>query len=184
MSKLLKLYTPQGEEVKWVFGATESKETYNTEGDTSPEFVFLDGSRVHIKDLLVGETFDTATPYPDWIKGQLVESVIASTASSQIQTTSFINGTDVVPKEWVSLWALLSESGDFTWGSNNRSLVTASSFKHAAEQALDVSEPDYESGETDDDVESRLEESINYYDYLAFIKRLEDLGETYIDLEN
>ena len=59
----------------------------------------------------------------------------------------------------------LSNTSRFTWGDNNRSLVTASRIYDALD---DMTGPD-------DPEASQVEEAL---------KRLKDLGEAYVDLEN
>ena len=74
----------------------------------------------------------------------------------------FIPVTKVMPKWWDNeLWAIISDNAPFTWGDNNRSLVTASSFA--------------------DHCEERLGDSPKVKKWL---KALRSLGDQYLDLEN
>jgi hypothetical protein len=80
----------------------------------------------------------------------------------KIQTCQFISVTHVVPKSMAeTLWEKISENAPFSWGDNNRSLVTASSFADHCQERLDDSQ------ESQD-----------------FLSKLRELGETYLDLES
>ena len=89
---------------------------------------------------------------------------------NNLETCEFIEATSIVPREWdMWFWALISDNAPFSWGDNNRSMVTASDFRrHCADRLLDAAD--------DEDVSQGAIDS--------FLKRLEDLEETYIDLEN
>lgn len=88
----------------------------------------------------------------------------------KIQTVEFYNVTDLVPEEWGSwFWGLVSGDAPFSWGDNNRTLVTASRFYDHCNEKLEFVVEDGDV--TQDEVD-------------AFLKTIEDLGETYIDLEN
>jgi hypothetical protein len=78
--------------------------------------------------------------------------------------------SELVPKHWTEwFWCYISESAPFTWGDLNRALVTASDFRrHCDDCLLDAAdEQDVPQGDIDD-----------------FLQTLDDLGETYVDLEN
>lgn len=100
-----------------------------------------------------------------------------------LQSCKYVELNALVPPGWNSFWARISENAPFSWGDNNRSLVTASDFLRHVGNTLEVCEPDYASGETDI-IEGVLDEPINYQDYKKLVAALEALGETYVDLEN
>jgi len=79
------------------------------------------------------------------------------------QTCEFIPSSEVFA-DAPQAFDLLSYTNRFTWGDNNRSLVTAARIL----EALDLAAADGEEQKQVDIV----------------IKRLESLGETYVDLEN
>lgn len=89
----------------------------------------------------------------------------------QTETVEFIEVTDLVPAAW-GMWfyGAISCDAPFSWGDNNRTLVTTSRFKDHCEEILEGVVEDM------DDVEQAEVEN--------FLKMLGDLGETYIDLEN
>ena len=84
------------------------------------------------------------------------------------EVCEFIPATNLIPywaKNW--FWGEFSSSAPFSWGDNNRTLITASRFAgHAQEVLMD---------HYDSDLPMRAQRWIN---------ELRDLGETYIDLEN
>ena len=85
----------------------------------------------------------------------------------KIQTCKFIAATDLVPKKWSNwFWAQFSSNAPFSWGDNNRTLITAERFL----------------SHCDTDVE--LPKNIKDKEYIEFSQRLQKLGQTYIDLEN
>lgn len=74
----------------------------------------------------------------------------------------FVLITDLVHMEWRPwFFEKLYDQGRLTWGDMNRSLITASSLADVCEEFL----------------EHRLS-------HKRFLKKLRDLGEMYIDLEN
>ena len=81
------------------------------------------------------------------------------------QTCAFVPASSLVPKAWSEwFWTLISENAPFSWGNNNRSLVTASDFARHCED--------------------RLEGTTSQSSITRFLKKVRALGETYIDLEN
>ena len=102
----------------------------------------------------------------------------------KIEVCSFIPVSTIIPKEW-RLWfweAVTETTPSFSWGDCNRSMVTASEFRRHIEEALDVDEPDVDSGESlSDKLDGR---NFTYEEYSSYITFLENLGELYIDLEN
>jgi len=82
--------------------------------------------------------------------------------TTPVRTCDFILASDLVPKAWSSwFWAVISDSAPFSWGDNNRTLVTASRFAEHCRNRLD-----------------------DHPRYRPFLQRLDEHGETYIDLEN
>lgn len=87
-----------------------------------------------------------------------------------IITVQLVEATELIPAAWVAwFWGCISENAPFSWGDNNRSLVTACDFKqHCEARLLDAV-----------DLYGACQEEID-----AFLERLAELGDTYIDLEN
>jgi len=87
----------------------------------------------------------------------------------EAETACFVRVTDLVPRSWAGwFWEGLSERSDFTWGSNNRSLVTADRLLEATE---DILQSDAPNGLAAEGAELLLE-------------RLRGMGHAYVDLEN
>ena len=85
-------------------------------------------------------------------------------------TCEFVEVTSLVPEGWATwFWCLISESAPFTWGDLNRALVTASDFRRHCEDCL---------------LDTADEQGIPQEDIDAFLRVLDELGETYVDLEN
>ena len=84
----------------------------------------------------------------------------------KLETCEFVPVSSLVPKKWANgFWDVISENAPFSWGDNNRSLITAEVFAdHCQNRDLE----DYAS-------EKEVE---------RFMKTLRGLGQTYIDLEN
>lgn len=79
-----------------------------------------------------------------------------------VQACQFVSASDLVPKRWCSwFWGKISENAPFSWGDNNRSLVTASCFADHCQQRLDDSPASQK-----------------------FLAKVRALGEMYIDLES
>ena len=79
-----------------------------------------------------------------------------------VHTCEFVSATDCVPRGWDRwFWEEISNNAPFSWGDNNRSMVTASDFARHCEECLDDS--------------PRVK---------RFLKKLHALGEMYIDLES
>ena len=85
----------------------------------------------------------------------------------QLEQCSFLAGTAIVPGEWDTFWSVISESAPFSWGDNNRTLVTLQDFLDHAEKCL-TCDPDYKHEE--------IEEWVEYWRQLS--------GDIYVDLEN
>lgn len=87
---------------------------------------------------------------------------MAKAKAYRVQTCEFISATDLVPRSWDEwFWGLISEDAPFSWGVNNRSMVTAGDFADHCEERLDDSPK-----------------------VKRFLKKLRELGEMYIDLES
>lgn len=91
---------------------------------------------------------------------------ILLTANSKTKVCTFIEASSLIPKGWAEkgFWDLVT---NFSYGDNNRSLVTASDFARHCEEALDTREDEFSPSTA-----------------TRFLKKLRALGETYIDLEN
>ncbi len=86
-------------------------------------------------------------------------------------TVEFYSATDLVPPHWTGwFWGDISEGAPFSWGDNNRTLVTAKRFHDHCKETFDE--------QTCEAV------GIPYAELEAFLAKLADMGETYIDLEN
>jgi len=85
---------------------------------------------------------------------------------------TYIEISDLVPQEWAHwFYCALSSNAPFSWGDNNRTLVTAERLHdHCVDCLEDIAE--------DEDIE------VNQMDIDNFLRVLENLGLTYIDLEN
>jgi len=80
----------------------------------------------------------------------------------KVQSCQFVSATDLVPKRWQGwFWETISNDAPFSWGDNNRSMVTASSFADHCQQRLD------------DSLSAK-----------RFLNKVRSLGEMYIDLES
>ena len=86
------------------------------------------------------------------------------------ETVELIPLTSLVPDEWTHwFYGRISEDAPFSWGDNNRTLVTASRLlSHAIDRLDDVS----------------VDEGVPQEDVDFFLKTIEGLGEAYVDLEN
>jgi hypothetical protein len=84
----------------------------------------------------------------------------------KVQTCQFVSVTALLPKSWrkqrrSEFWSLISQDAPFSWGDNNRSMVTASFFASHCEERMD------------DSLASK-----------RFLDKVRSLGEMYIDLES
>ena len=78
------------------------------------------------------------------------------------QTVEFVEMTSIVPEHWTFwFYAVISEDAPFSWGDNNRSMVTADDFARHCEERLDDS-PQVK----------------------KWLKKIYTLGQMYIDLES
>lgn len=95
--------------------------------------------------------------------------------SFNIQTCNFVCVTDIVPKEWTNwFFDMLSEDSPFSWGDNNRSLVSVERFSNfVIDQLNDILIDNDNENLTEDDIE-------NFEDILDELQK----KNVYIDLEN
>ena len=88
-------------------------------------------------------------------------------------TIECIPCTSLVPRTWDNwFWSLISDSAPFSWGDNNRTLVTAVRFARHAESRME-SDPDL-----------CEHNGVLKRAYRAWLRDVRTLGDTYIDLEN
>ena len=88
-------------------------------------------------------------------------------------TVELIELSSLLPSGWNTwFYEMLSEGAPFTWGDNNRSLITAERLRNACDD-LDEAYP--KEGVTEEFREADIE---------SFTNALEAMGQTYIDLEN
>lgn len=86
------------------------------------------------------------------------------------QTLEYIELSDLVPESWRDwFYGLISEDAPFSWGDNNRTLVTALRLHDHVYDRIDVAIEDGVITQEDAD---------------KFLKMVEELKQTYIDLEN
>jgi len=91
----------------------------------------------------------------------------AATPESDTETVTFVPVTSIVPESWEEwFYDKISANAPFTWGDNNRTLVTASRFAIHVQGVFAYELIPYD-------------ESVR-----EFFAKLTELGETYIDLEN
>ena len=80
----------------------------------------------------------------------------------KLQACFFVSATDLVPRGWDKwFWELISDNAPFSWGDNNRSMVTARDFANHCQE--------------------RLDDSLKCQRFLVMLRKL---GELYIDLES
>ena len=85
------------------------------------------------------------------------------------ETVSFVPVTAIVPKKWASwFYDAISSNAPFSWGDNNRTLVTAERFANHVEETVF-------NGSNDDISEEEIK---------PFLDMLRANSLTYIDLEN
>jgi len=90
--------------------------------------------------------------------------------AATIQTCRFIEVTDLVPKAWrFWFWGLISEGADFSWGDNNRTMITIRTFINHCKWCLE-------------DCEETSKSAITRW--LNKMEKLDETTDAYIDLEN
>lgn len=83
-----------------------------------------------------------------------------------LQAAAFVSISEVLSRhlstvDRAEFWCLISDNAPFSWGDNNRTLVTASSLANHCQDRLD-----------------------DRPSYLNLLQSLRELGETYVDLES
>lgn len=122
-------------------------------------------NEVELENGILTLTSDTGNPEP--ITLLVPAQKVPQNPLPTFQSCVFVEATDIVPRHWDNwFWTLISESAPFSWGNNNRTMVTASDFRHHCEERLEYAE---------DAPRSEIED---------FLNSLAALGETYLDLEN
>lgn len=92
----------------------------------------------------------------------------------KIETCKFVPASQVVPKAWQNwFWELFSEDAPFTWGDNNRSMITPEQFADHAKECLEFVDDEHIDGYDPQDVN----------DWLAEIEKLGKKN-VLIDMEN
>ncbi len=82
----------------------------------------------------------------------------------KVESCKFISATSLIPRTWDKwFWESIADNAPFSWGMNNRSLVTAESFLEHFETCKTYNTKDKE--------------------IIEFIKTLKELDQMYIDLE-
>ena len=80
----------------------------------------------------------------------------------KLQACAFVSASSLVPRSWRGwFWELVSDNAPFSWGDNNRSMVTANDFAQHCEE--------------------RLDDAPKCKRFLCKVRRL---GDMYIDLES
>lgn len=135
--------------------------TGKSEGDI--ELARAEAVRLINDDFIIGgDKNDTGSFYFEVASSDEPEDLNAP----RRETCEFVSASSLVPTAWAGwFWEPVSEGASFSWGDNNRSMVTARRFKDHCSLVL-----------AHVDVEPR--------DVEYFLEKLEALGETYIDLEN
>ena len=89
-----------------------------------------------------------------------------------MSTLQYFEISAITPKEWHCwFFNILSDNAPFSWGDNNRTLVTAERLHDHCVNILDGI-PEEESS------------TVSQVEIDEFLRNLENLGQTYIDLEN
>lgn len=85
-----------------------------------------------------------------------------------VEKCEFVAATSLIPRKWDSwFWGVISENAPFSWGDNNRSLVTARDFAdHCANRVEGQGNRKWTKA-----VQTRIQE-------------IRELGDMYVDLEN
>jgi hypothetical protein len=87
-----------------------------------------------------------------------------------VRITEFVEATSLVPESWGEwFWCTISENAPFSWGDNNRTFVTAEAFADHCENCI---------------MELSTKESTTYGARREWLKKVQRLGQMYIDLEN
>lgn len=93
-----------------------------------------------------------------------------------IQTCKFIDISDIVPNDWKPwFFGQISQDAPFSWGDNNRTLVSPERFREHYLEMLDITIAGDDS--LADDVEKYQDAFLDILSYL-------EVNQIYIDLEN
>jgi hypothetical protein len=97
-------------------------------------------------------------------------SVVRYIGKTPVHCTEFIELSRLVPKSWIFwFYNTISDNAPFSWGDNNRTLINANFFyTHCENRIMDLSES----------------ESTTYGAKREWLKKISNLGQMYIDLEN
>ena len=88
-------------------------------------------------------------------------------------TVELIELSSILPSGWGEWFSdMLSEGAPFSWGDNNRTLITAERLHNYCEDQLEYAYPE--------DVLEEVKEA----DIHNFLYAIKAMGQTYIDLEN
>jgi len=119
-----------------------------------------------------------------WVETSILQKVFAPAAV--MRACSFVEISDLLPMYWAELWYAIRENGAFSWGDNNRSLVTARSLREHISSSFtyDLSAPISEDGISAVIKLEGVSQPIVYDEFKLFMNTLEELEDTYIDLEN
>ena len=107
------------------------------------------------------EAKDALNTVEDFIVNNFGEDV-----HPKMQTLQFIAASDLIQKSLGKFWAAVTEDAPFSFGDNNRTLITASRLADHCDDTVCY----------DDNFDT---DEVN-----KFIAELRELGDTYIDLEN
>jgi len=99
---------------------------------------------------------------------KLNTKVVRKVGKIPVMSTEFVCVTKIVPKKWRGwFYDVISTDAPFSWGDNNRTMITAARFADHCEECI----------EPEDGVPTIKEKE-------KFIAMLRDLGQMYVDLEN
>lgn len=104
----------------------------------------------------------------------------------KIHNTTFVESSDLIPDSWgEDFWMLFSDCAPFSWGDNNRTLISAKRFLQHAINCISVNTDDIELDKTSGKIFSEgMNVDLDYCEYVGFVDTLTSLGDTYIDLES
>lgn len=89
----------------------------------------------------------------------------------KVQSIPFVQAVDVVPKQWHDwFWNVIADGAPFTWGDNDYSIISMSSFINWCERCIEPYEIDENSPVSTEDLN-------------AFYTRLRSLGNLWLDME-
>jgi hypothetical protein len=96
-----------------------------------------------------------------------------------IESAKFVEVSTIVPDDWKDwFFANLSDNAPFSWGDNNRTLVSAERFKDQALDVLDMMDDDED--ESNYIVQDIKEYKQSFLDTLSYLES----NSIYIDLES